>query len=119
MSLDKGHAAETQAKSYLESKGYVFLAANYRTRYGEVDLVMQEGDALVFVEVKSRKTRAFGAPEEFVTAPKQGKIVKAALEYVKEHRRVKSPLRFDVVAIENGRVLHYENAFESSLGYTH
>lgn len=108
-----GRDQESQARTYLESKGYRFLAANYQTRRGELDLVMQEDETVVFVEVKSRSNLGFARPEESVTPAKQSKLAMAALAYVKENGLSDRPLRFDVVAIGPGRLDHLENAFEA------
>lgn len=87
------------------------MRANFRTRQGELDLVMRQGRTVVFVEVKSRGGEAFGRPEEFVTAAKQRRIVKAALEFLKGEKLTSAPLRFDVVSIGPRGLEHIENAF--------
>lgn len=114
--LEKGRSGETRARAYLESKGYRFLEANFRTRLGELDLVMRHRDAVVFVEVKLRQNAAFGSPQGAVTFSKQKKIIKAALEYAKARGLEKSPLRFDVVSIGPQGVEHLENAFGAEGG---
>lgn len=114
--LEKGRSGEEKARNYLESKGYKFLGANYRTRLGEVDLIVEKGETLVFVEVKARENVSFGTPQESVTPSKQRKVVKAALEFIKRYRYEKRPLRFDVVSITQDRVEHTENAFGETDG---
>jgi putative endonuclease len=65
-----GDWGETEARRYLETKAYVFIERNFRVPEGEIDLVMQDGDIVVFIEVKTRTSDRFGAPEESVSAAK-------------------------------------------------
>lgn len=95
-----GDWGEEYAQRFLEGKGYSIIEAKYRGQYGEIDLVAQEGDFLVFVEVKSRRSRAFGVPEESVTAAKQQKLVQSAQEYVQAKGLEGKEWRIDVVGIE-------------------
>lgn len=97
-----GDWGEHYARQFLEGRGYSILESNFRSQYGEIDLVAQEGECLVFVEVKSRRTGAFGRPEESVTEAKQQKLVQAALEYLQEKELEESDWRIDVVGIEAG-----------------
>ena len=113
-----GAAGEAKALAFLQKKGYRLLEANYRQRFGEIDLVMMDGNTLAFVEVKTRENRYFGMPQEAVTRKKQGRMVKAALAYVKEKNLAGRNLRFDVVAVEPTGVEHIPNAFASTGRYT-
>ena len=97
-----GDWGEEYARRYLEGLGYAILESNYRGRHGEIDLVAREGGCLVFVEVKSRRTGAFGRPEESVTEAKQQKMVQAALEYMQEKEIEDGEWRIDVVGREAG-----------------
>ncbi len=97
-----GDWGEKYARRFLEGKGYSILESNYRSKYGEIDLVAREGECLVFVEVKSRRTGAFGRPEESVTEAKQQKLVQAALEYMQVKGLEEDEWRIDVVGIEAG-----------------
>ena len=97
-----GDWGEEYARRFLEKKGYSIIEAKYRGKYGEIDLVAWEGECLVFVEVKSRRTRAFGRPEESVTVAKQQKLVQSAQEYVQEKGYEDREWRIDVVGIEAG-----------------
>ena len=97
-----GDWGEEYARRFLEQKGYSIIEAKYRGKYGEVDIVAWDGDCLVFVEVKSRRSRAFGRPEESVTAAKQQKLVQSAQEYVQEKGYEDREWRIDVVGIEAG-----------------
>jgi putative endonuclease len=104
MSLEKkklGQAGEDRAARFLEKQGYRIIERNYSAPYGEIDLIaMHEGD-LVFVEVKTRKSDAYGAPELAVNPRKQQRMVKAALGYIKYKNLHQVPCRFDVVAISS------------------
>ena len=69
-----GRDGETAAEKYLEGKGYHFLARNFKRTHGEIDLIMEDGETLVFIEVKSRTNRRYGEPKEAVTPFKQQHI---------------------------------------------
>ena len=102
---------EVAAKRYLEGKGYRLLAENYALATGEIDLVMQDGDVVVFVEVKARETLAYGEPIEAVTPQKVRKIVLTAQSFLVAKRMMDRSVRFDVVEVLCGEVRHTENAF--------
>jgi putative endonuclease len=108
----RGPEAERQSRTFLETRGYSFLAANYATRYGELDLVMKQKDTVVIVEVKYRQNTSYGLPQEAVTSAKQKKIAFAAMQFIKEHRLEKAPVRFDVIAMTNDTLEHIQNAFQ-------
>lgn len=110
---DRGLKGEALAISYLKRKGYKILEKNYRTKFGEIDVIASKDDVVVFIEVKTRTTEAFGAPEESVTRQKQERIKKAALYYLK-HLKTIPALRFDVISIElkpEPQIEHIEYAF--------
>lgn len=96
----RGRAAEDAACAWLERRGLKLRARNYRCRFGEIDLIMQDGDGLVFVEVRSRTRSDFGTPAETVGRAKQGRL-RAAAEHYLQHTRGASrkPCRFDIVSI--------------------
>lgn len=94
---------ESAARKHLESIGYLTLATNYRTRFGEIDIVALHGSQFVFVEVKTRRSRAYGFPEESITAAKAGRLATAAQTYLARERRRGAEWRIDVVVIELGR----------------
>ena len=107
-----GPWGEARAADYLRKKGYEIVGANYRCRFGEIDLIAQKGRYLVFVEVKYRKNGESGMPEEAVNVRKQRAISRAALMYLAGHGLgTDTPCRFDVVAVEAGEIRIYENAF--------
>lgn len=107
-----GKKAENLAAAYLSGKGIRIIARNYRCRKGEIDLIGREGEYLVFIEVKARRTLACGYPGEAVTSAKQKKICQTALYYCwKEKIDRNCPIRFDVVEILEGRIRHIRNSF--------
>lgn len=111
-----GREGEDRAARYLEKKGYKILERNFSAGGGEIDLIALHEGAVVFVEVKTRTTNAFGAPELAVTPQKQRRMVKAALSYIKRRNFHQVPCRFDVVAISAATEKEIEliqNAFEA------
>jgi len=117
--IAKGKKGEAWAEDYLTKNGYIFLARNYRKRQGEIDLVMKDSKTgeTVFVEVKARKNRDFGYPEEAVTATKLRKLAKAAMLYLYEKKMEETPWRIDVVAIEVSsdppKITHLKNVTQN------
>lgn len=96
-----GSEGEARAAKFLEKQGYRILERNYRAPYGEIDLIALDKGELVFVEVKTRTSDAFGAPELAVNPRKQERMVKAALGYLAYKNLHQMPCRFDVVAISD------------------
>lgn len=97
--MESGIKAEELAKQHLEQQGLVTLTRNFRCRRGEIDLIMRQGKTLVFVEVRYRKSAAFGSPAETVTKSKQQKIITSANYYLTGSGQHDMGCRFDVVAI--------------------
>ncbi len=95
-----GAFGERAAKEYLKKRGYKILETNFRCALGEIDIVAWEGDSLVFVEVRTRRSQTFGTPEESITAAKKARLIRLAQSYVQGHRDSSSPWRIDIVAIE-------------------
>jgi putative endonuclease len=110
-----GTDSESMAVNYLKDNGYQIIERNYRTKIGEIDIIAKDGDTIVFVEVKARKSRAYN-PKEAVTNNKKRKISMVALYYLKSTRQINARARFDVVAIDSaknsGAVEIVKNAFE-------
>ncbi|MBD3670907.1 MAG: YraN family protein [Gammaproteobacteria bacterium] len=97
----RGRQAESLACRYLEKQGLDLIEKNYSCRLGEVDLIMQDGESLVFIEVKYRNNDLYGHASEAVGRRKQAKVIKTALHYLQTHHRYREwPMRFDVVTIE-------------------
>jgi len=95
-----GDEAESLACEYLSKRGLSLLTRNYRCRGGEIDLIMQHDDSLVFIEVRYRKNIGYGRAAETVTACKQRRLIHCARVYMQHHRAWNVPARFDVVSIE-------------------
>ncbi len=94
-----GKLGEELAVQELKRRGYAILARRYRTALGEIDIVAEDRDTLVFVEVKARVDAEFGTAAEAVTRWKQRRVVRMAEDYLLRHDVVGRPCRFDVVAI--------------------
>ncbi len=112
-----GDFGESIAVKYLEQKGYDIVERNFRMKCGELDIIAQDGECLVFVEVKTRKSNRFGEPSEYVDYKKQQRIKKTAMIYADSEN---TDMRFDVVEVlyeeKYGEmylveVNHIENAF--------
>lgn len=107
-----GSRSEKSVGEFLTRQGYRILQYNFRCRSAEIDIVAREGRYLVFVEVKWRSSDRNGAPEEAVDVCKQRRILKAALYYMVRFRVPEgTPVRFDVAAVEHGKVHLIRNAF--------
>ena len=114
-----GRAAEQQARSHLEQQGLRLLAQNWACRVGELDLVMLDGDTVVFVEVRYRRHAGWGGALESVDARKRSKVSAAAQFFLQQEPRwAKHPCRFDVIAMSaaaqpSERLNWIKNAFDS------
>ena len=99
---NKGADAEARAEHYLQQQGLLTRDRNYRTKQGEIDLIMAQGEDIVFVEVRLRSHRQFANAAESVTISKQKKIIKAAQYYLQQHQLTeKANCRFDVIAFSD------------------
>ena len=97
----EGRLGERLARLRLVLSGYRIVEVNYRTRYGEIDIVARDGDELVFVEVKTKRSKEYGPPEEEVDGRKQQKLTRMALMYLAEKRGGHdAACRFDVVTVD-------------------
>jgi putative endonuclease len=94
-----GTEGETLAAAFLQENGFSIVERNFRFGRGEIDLVARDGNELVFVEVKSRRSRRYGAPEESVTPAKEAQLKKVAEGYLYERNIEDQSCRFDVVTI--------------------
>jgi len=107
---------EERAVAHLRAQGYTILDRNWRCRLGELDIVAKDGATMVFVEVKSRRSGTFGAPQAAVDERKQRKLSLLALQYFQSRRIAPCPARFDVVAVtvgkDGGEVDLIRNAFD-------
>lgn len=123
--ISKGAVGEVLAARYLRKKGYTILSANYRTRFGEIDIIAANKKYIAFVEVKLRGSAAIYTPQEAVTPVKQRKIIRTAMLYLQTHE-TDLQSRFDVISIltEDGddpmkvkSLSHMPGAFEAGEGY--
>jgi putative endonuclease len=112
-----GTDSESRAVNYLKKHGYKIIKRNYRTKYGEIDIIAKDGNTLVFIEVKARMSKAYN-PKEAVTTNKKRKISMVALYYMKNTHQMDAKARFDVVSIgPEDNIMGIEiikNAFELS-----
>jgi putative endonuclease len=108
----RGTAAESLAADYLREQGLVITGRNYRCRFGEIDIVAREGNTLVFVEVRRRRTEAFGGAAASITRAKRSRLLATARIYLAQLREA-PPCRFDAVLIhgEPARIEWLRNAF--------
>ncbi len=114
-----GRFGESEAAAYLKKKKYRIVGMNYASRFGEIDLIAENRDCIVFVEVKSRKSACFAEAREYVTAAKQRRIGATAALWLAQNPTEKQP-RFDVIELYASEgtvhtIHHIENAFEVTL----
>jgi len=111
-----GRWGEKAAMDYLKKKKYQITGMNYSCRFGEIDLIAEDKNFVVFVEVKLRKSAAFAEAREFVTVTKQQRVALSAQLWLQSNPTVKQP-RFDVIEVYTNqgkieKINHIENAFE-------
>lgn len=115
-----GHWGESVAAHHLEAKGYEIVARNWRCRQGEIDLVAKAGEVLIFVEVKTRRGRDMGTPEEGITPHKARKLLDIAQQYLFSHNLDDVEWRVDLIAVEldkTGKLLRCEHIPNLFLGW--
>jgi putative endonuclease len=117
LALARGAEGEDTAARYLAGLGYLILDRNFKTRFGEIDIVALDQKTTVFVEVKRRQNAAHGSAEEFVRPAKMRRVVAASRIYAALRGLTESLIRFDVVAIDtkDGReqLRHHKGAFDA------
>jgi putative endonuclease len=109
MSLS-GVEAEERACLLLKEQGYMIVARNWRSRYGEIDIIARDGSTIVFVEVKARSSHGFGGPDAAVDIGKQRRIASTAAQFLQQ-TRCELQARFDVVTFSGERPNVYRDAF--------
>lgn len=108
----EGNIGEFNACEYLKKKKYKIIEQNHRNRLGEIDIIAQDKNMIVFVEVKSRSTLKFGRPSESIDIRKQQKLRKVASLYLLQHKMMDCACRFDIIeVIGKSEINHIENAF--------
>ena len=119
-----GIKGEQAAAEYLKKKGYKIIAQNYKSRWGEIDVIAHDGAALCFIEVRTRLTDSQGHPFETVTNYKKRRIIRTALYYLQEKGLSDDEVRFDVVAVipseddadTDFTIEIIQNAFDADMG---
>ena len=120
-SREIGALGENIAARYLNGLGYVIRERNFRSREGEIDIIAEKDDFLVFIEVRTRRSQSFGTPEESVTAQKKERLIALTQAYMQDREDLPSSWRIDVVALELGprgevsRLELIENAISDGL----
>jgi putative endonuclease len=114
-SRDVGFAKEKEVAAFLKKQGYKILETNYRTSFGEIDIIAKDKDDIVFIEVKYRKSSSVATPQEAVNYKKQQKIIKSALVYIKQNS-IEKNIRFDVAAASDKNIEIIKSAFAPSDG---
>ncbi len=95
-----GRLGEKAAQKFLKKRGYRIRETGFRCRHGEIDIIAERKDCLVFVEVRTKSNLDFGTPEESITQAKKGRLIASALSYSTSHRNLPTLWRIDVVAVE-------------------
>src|SRR5688572_20349880 len=114
---DFGRGGEHIAEQFLLQKGYRFIARQYDTPWGEIDLIMEDGQILVFVEVKRRSNNRYGEPEEAITLWKMKHMTRAALAYILKTKTTNKMTRFDIISIGPSFIRHYPDAFPAGTDF--
>ncbi|NWF77493.1 MAG: YraN family protein [Chloroflexi bacterium] len=119
-----GKLGEKAAQKFLKKRGYRIRETSFRCPHGEIDIVAQKKDYLVFVEVRTKSNLDFGTPEESLTEAKKKKLIASAVTYITTHQKLPPQWRIDVVAIELDdkgkakRIELIENAIEQGSRFT-
>ena len=96
--IETGKIGEDEAVKFLKKNKYKIIERNFRTKFGEIDIIAKKGKEIFFIEVKTRKTISFGYPEESVDERKLNKIKKVALYYI-QRNKIKSHFKFEIISI--------------------
>lgn len=120
--LRRGELGERAAKKYLQQQGLKFLTANFNSGRGETDLILRDGDCLVFAEVKTRSREDWTRPAAAVNAAKKRRLSKCALDYLRKLNNPQIKIRFDIVEVlladgEVREIRHLPNTFTLSKPY--
>ncbi len=119
-----GKLGEKAGQKFLRKRGYRIRETGFRCHHGEIDIIAQQKDWLVFVEVRAKISLDFGTPEESLTQSKKRRLIATALTYTNTHGDLPSLWRIDVIAIElddkgmTRRIEHIENAIEQDYPFT-
>ncbi|ACO04655.1 MAG TPA: YraN family protein [Persephonella sp.] len=108
----KGKEGEDKAVEYLRNSGYRILERNFRSRFGEIDIIAEDNGTIVIVEVRSKGSTGYGYPEESIDHKKVRKIIKTAQFYLLKRDIKGKQVRFDIISIVNNNIFHIKNAFD-------
>ena len=111
--IETGRKAESLAAAFLQAKGMTIVEKNFRAKVGEIDIVAKDKDEIIFVEVRARASRDFGGAAASVGGAKRRKLIRAARLWL-QARGWDGACRFDVVALDGGRLEHLPAAFDAS-----
>ena len=114
---ETGQRGEDIAAAYFAERGYNILARNWRCPTGELDIIMEKDNTLVFVEVRTRSGKKFGTPEESITPTKQARLIELAQAYLQETEAPHQSWRIDVAAVRLGSGLPQINHIENAVGW--
>ncbi|TFH48051.1 MAG: YraN family protein, partial [Lysobacterales bacterium] len=114
--MQLGAWAEGLACRHILDHGLRLVTRNYRCRYGEIDLIMQDGTIIIFVEVRLRSRTDFGSGAESVDARKQARVLSSAEHYLQRHATLLAPCRFDVVSIRQAGKTHQLEWIQDAFG---
>jgi len=107
---DVGFEKEKEVVKYLENLKYKILTTNFRTSFGEIDIIAKQNETVIFIEVKYRKSSHVGTPQEAVTSKKQQRIINSALVYIKQNN-IKKDIRFDIASVNDDKIEIISSAF--------
>ena len=111
--IETGKKAEELAAAFLQAKGLAIIEKNFLAKVGEIDIVAKDGDEIVFVEVRARSSSEYGGAAASVGGAKRRKLIRAASLWL-QARKWEGACRFDVVALDGGRLEHLPAAFDAS-----
>lgn len=106
-----GRVGENKACAFLKKQGIKIIERNYKNAFGEIDVIAKDKEYIVFIEVKTRTSDVYGAPSEAVDTRKRGKYLRIAQGYLASKDLNDSPVRFDVIEVENDAINHIKDAF--------
>jgi len=107
-----GRLGEDRAERFLKKQGFKILSRNFRCPIGEIDIIAMDGQTLVFIEVKTRRSDRFGTAIEAVDSKKIAKLKKLALYYIKNYYKAEPPVRFDIIGVSgDGEIYYVKGAF--------
>jgi putative endonuclease len=111
-----GNLAEQRACQFLQAQGLKLITQNFRTIHGEIDLIMREGDEIVFIEVRSRAKNDYGTPIESINKNKQKKVIKTSLIFLQQRNWLdKVNCRFDVIGVNQDHLEWIQDAFTADI----